>query len=154
MTKHKQFITVGRSTIAYLISMVAGAMALFPVVMAETAVSVSSHRIFDSIDEFMVLELGAVWLGLLILALPVLPLYIVGMIIAKKIGTAHWLYFTTMGIVLLLCVWASVTLLSSIPSERAAFTFNAFVQLVVPIGAVSGLACWLFLYFTWSREPA
>ncbi|MGF6575076.1 hypothetical protein ABH945_007205 [Paraburkholderia sp. GAS333] len=129
MTQHSQFITLGRSVIAYPIALAAGAMTFLPVLIAGNRIAsgvVAEHGFVLSIPRFIVAELGAAVFGLAIFALPVFPFYIAGMIVAKKVGTRHWLYFGGMGMVL--------------------------IRLFVPVGAVGGLACWLFLYLTWPRE--
>ncbi|MGA9910970.1 hypothetical protein [Paraburkholderia sp.] len=154
MTKHRQFITLGRSVIAYPIAMAAGAMTFLPVLIAgsrQASGVVAKHGFVLSIPRFVGAELGVALLGLAIFALPVFPFYIAGMTVAKKVGTRHWLYFATMGVVLSLGLWAGMIFLSPrVYNEH--FAFGVLIRLVVPVGVVSGLACWLFLYLTWPRE--
>jgi len=156
MTKHSQFITLGRSVIAYPIAMAAGAMTFLPVLIAgsrQASGVVAKHGFVLSIPRFVGAELSVALLGLAIFALPVLPFYIAGMIVAKKVGTRHWLYFVTMGVVVSLGLWAGMTFLPPrVDNEH--FAFGVLMRLVIPVGVVSGLACWLFLYLTWPREAS
>lgn len=154
MTKHGQFVTLGRSVIAYLIAMAAGAMTFVPVLIAGNRLAlgaVAEHGFALSIPRFVGAELGAALLGLVIFALPVFPFYIAGMIVAKKVGTRHWLYFSTMGVVLSIGLWACLSILPP-RTHTEYFAFSVLIRLVVPVGAVGGLACWLFLYLTWPRQ--
>jgi hypothetical protein len=150
VTKHRQFITLGRSIIAYLIGLTAGAMTFFPTLIA------GSPRPFSVPVEhgflrFVGAEFGAALFGLAIFAVPISPFYLAGMIIAQRVGTRHWFYFTTMGIALSLGLWAALTFLWH-HGVNLHSQFDFVSRLVVPIGAISGLACWLFLYLTCARE--
>ncbi|KPD19634.1 hypothetical protein [Paraburkholderia nemoris] len=154
MAKHGQFITLGRSVIAYPIAMAAGAMTFLPVLIAGNRLAsgvVAEHGSVLSILRFVGAELGTALLGLVIFALPVFPFYIAGMIVAMKVGTRHWLYFATMGAALSIGLWACLSFLPP-RTHTEHFAFRVLIRLVVPVGAVGGLACWLFLYLTWPRE--
>jgi hypothetical protein len=156
MTTHRQFITLGRSVVAYPIAMAAGAITFLPALIAGSLQSpsvVAKHGFVLSISRFIAAELGVALLGLAIFALPVFPFYIAGMTVAKKIGTRHWLYFATTGVVRSLGIWAGTNFLSPrVDNEH--FAFWVLIRLVVPVGVASGLACWLFLYLTWRRESS
>ena len=154
MTQHSQFITLGRSVIAYPIALAAGAMTFLPILIAGNRITsgvVAEHGFVLSIPRFIVAELGAAVFGHAIFALPVFPFYIAGMIVAKKVGTRHWLYFAGMGMVLSLGLWAGLGFLPPRTGTEH-FVFRVLIRLFVPVGAVGGLACWLFLYLTWPRE--
>jgi hypothetical protein len=156
MIERRRFITLGRSVLAYPIAMAAGAMTFLPAVIAETLHPPgvdAKHELVLSIPRFVGAELGAALLSLAIFALPVFPFYAVGMILGKKVGTSHWLYFATMGIVLSMGLWAAMAFLSR-PIGHEYFEFRVLIRLVVPVGVASGLACWLFLYLTWPRESS
>ena len=150
MTKHRQFITLSRSVIAYLIAMAAGAMTFVPALIAASP-RPSTVLVKQGFVRFVEAELGVALLGLAIFALPVFPFYLAGMMIAKKVGTRHWFYFATMGVVLSLGLWAGIASLPH-PGVNQHFEFGVLSRLVVPVGVVSGLACWLFLYLTCARE--
>jgi hypothetical protein len=134
--------------------MAAGAMAFLPALIAGNRQAydvVAKHGFVLGIPRLAGAELSVALLGLAIFALPVLPFYIVGMIVAKKVRTRHWLYFATMGVVLSLGLRAGLVFLSP-RAYGEHFAFGGLIRLVVPVGGVSGLACWLFLYLTWRRE--
>jgi hypothetical protein len=156
MAKHGQFITLGRSVIAYPIAVAAGAMTFIPaLIVGSTQLPgvAAKHGFVFSIPHFFGVELGAALLGLAIFALPIFPFYVAGMIVANKVGTRHWLYFATMGVVLSVGLWAGMIFLSPrVDNEH--FAFSVLIRLVAPVGVVSGLACWLFLYLTWLREAS
>jgi hypothetical protein len=124
--------------------MAAGAMTFLPVLIA------GSLQVSD-VPRFIGAELGVALLGLAIFALPVFPFYIAGMIVAKKLRTRHWLYFAAMGVMLSLGLSAGLNFLPP-RAHDGHFAFSALIRLVLPVGVVSGLACWLFLYLTCSRE--
>ena len=154
MAKHGQFITLGRSVIAYPIAVAAGAMTFIPaLIVGSTQLPgvVAKHGFVFSIPHVVGAELGAALLGLAIFALPIFPFYVAGMIVANKVGTRHWLYFATMGVVLSLGLCACLSFLPP-RTHTEHFAFRVLIRLVVPVGAVGGLACWLFLYLTWPRQ--
>jgi hypothetical protein len=136
--------------------MAAGSMTVLPALVAGSTQLpgvVAKRGFVLSIRHFVGAELGAALLTLAIFALPIFPFYLAGMIVANKVGTRHWLYFATMGVVLSLGLWAGMTFLSPRVADED-FTFGLLIRLVIPVGVVSGLACWLFLYITWPREAS
>jgi hypothetical protein len=150
VSKHREFITLSRSVIAYLIAMAAGAMTFVPALIAASSRS-STVLVNQGFVRFVEAELSVALLGLAIFALPVFPFYLAGMMIAKKVGTKHWFYFATMGVVLSLGLWAGIASLPHLGINQH-FQFGVLSRLVVPVGVVSGLACWLFLRLTCARD--
>lgn len=154
--EHRQFITLGRSIIAYPIAMAAGAMTFLPALLVgslQLPGVVVKHGFLLSIPRFVGAELGVALLGLAIFALPVFPFYMAGMIVAKKLGARHWFYFATMGVMLSLGLWAGL-IFSSPRIGNEHFAIGVLIRLVVPVGVVSGLACWFVLHLTWRRESS
>jgi hypothetical protein len=134
--------------------MTAGAMTYLPALIAgspQLLRTVTTHGYIFGGLRFVDAELGVALLGFLIFALPIFPFYVAGMSIARKIGTRHWLYFATMGVVLSLVLWAGMSFLSPRGTNQH-FGFGVVIRLVVPVGVVSGLACWFFLFLTCPRE--
>ena len=156
MKQRTQFITPLRTLAAYPIAMAAGAMTFLPASIAgipHPPDVLASHGSVSNLLHIAGAELGIALFGLAIFGVPVFPFYVFGMIAAKKLQTVHWLYFAALGVLLSLGLWSAVVL----PQSRGInhyFPYPALIRFVVPVGAVSGLVCWAFLYLTCPRVRA
>jgi hypothetical protein len=157
MTKHGQFVTSGRAIIAYPIAMAIGAMTFFPLIIISllTTGVTTKYGLVWTVPIFVRVELGVALAGVALYGPLVFPFYVAGMIVAETLGTRHWFYFATMGVILSIGLWAGGGFLGSRGGGNQ-ISFGALIwgliPFAAPIGVVSGLTCWLFLYLTFQRE--
>ncbi|MDR5809116.1 hypothetical protein [Caballeronia sp. LZ019] len=151
LMKQGRFITLGRSIVAYLIGMIAGAMMYMPA-LAAAARHPFSFLLEDRLVRFVEAEVGVALMGLMIFALPIFPFYAAGVLLAKHLGIRHWFYFVSLGVSLSLGLWAVFAFLPHHRIDLSFFQIGVVRGLVAPIGAAGGLACWLFLYLTCARK--
>lgn len=111
----------------------------------------------DCICRFLTFELGAVLAALGFASLWILPMYVIGMVLARLSGMRRWIYFVTLGTVLVIALpyvaWASRMPLSALGIQ----VFDLRLAVVsMPVGVIGGVVCWLVLLATYrdvSKQP-
>lgn len=152
--KHSgNFITLGRAIFAFPITMYAGMMAFFLasiifVRQVPDSLPVQGH--ISHVAEIFAFIIFWGPIGALIFSIYVLPFYISGLLIARKIRVRNCFYFLFFGCMLSLCLQVSIGLLNPHRPMRHA-PYSVLIPIDLSVGLVSGFACWAFLYLT--RRP-
>jgi len=152
------FVTFWRALFGYIASVSSAALMFFPWLDVIHAVRGEKMMLFQSattvsvqgIDRFLRVELGAVLGALVFASMWVLPMYAVGMVLARLLGIRRWSYFVAMGIAL------AVALPYVISTPHLPFLLlrnrhisTQFSAVTMPLGIIGGAVCWLVLRLTY-----
>ncbi|MBB3258406.1 hypothetical protein F4827_003274 [Paraburkholderia bannensis] len=151
MEHQDRFITFWRAVAAYPVAMTAGAMSFFPFLAVSTRqwpTFLLDHGLAGDVFRLAKAGTGVAVISLVFLTPLVLPFYAFGMLIAHKRRTRHWLYFLCLGAVLSTGGWMAISLFQPHGSAHLYSPFPALIRLMMPVGIVSGFACWAFLHLT------
>lgn len=149
----RNFVTVGRAIIAYMIGIATGAIAFIPwldvINTRGNEPPQLDHSVLQQLVYWSRVELGAVLIAFMVPAVLLVPFYAVAMVFARWRQISCWLYYVALGITLaaVLCLLPSG--ISRAPAPlHGEWLARLILVLAAPIGTLGGAACWLFLRLT------
>jgi len=158
------FVTFWRALLGYVAAVSSAASSCFPLLdlgralRGETPAFLRPEMPFiDCICRFLTFEFGAILAALGFASLWILPMYVIGMVLARLSGMRRWIYFVTLGTVLAIAL-PYVARASRMPLSALGIQVVDLRLAVVsmPVGVIGGVVCWLVLLATYrdfSKQP-
>jgi hypothetical protein len=152
------FVTFWRALLGYIASVSSAALMFFPWLDVIHAVRGEKMMLFQSAtimsvqgtDRFLRVELGTVLGALVFASMWVLPMYAVGMVLARLLGVRRWTYFVALGIALVVTLPYVISAphipFSLLGNRRISMQFSV---VTIPLGIIGGAVCWLVLRATY-----
>lgn len=156
--RSQHFVTAGRAAVACLLAV--SLSALVPMLRIWLALPASrSNGYVWPADPLLATagydtrgEASAVLVAFMFLALPMLPPYGLGMVVARRLRITHWTYFAGLGVAIAALLDGFVSwrgaVLPAPPAQHGAMVWH---MPLVP-GLAGGFVCWLFLWLTRARR--
>jgi len=171
MADKAELITLWRSVVAYAVAVAVGGVVFVIGLVIENVLNGCGsslalcgpldqaylHNVAVAVHDALLMLLVEYAFLFVILAPILLPLYAMGMVLARKWAIRHWMFFVGAGIVFSIAVVFSLNVMKWLThsSRSKSFDWGVSLEFYLPLtvaGATGGMACWLFLSWVGRRD--